>query len=83
MSSMIIKVLIFLLITNEICCETQNFENQSRETSDNRIKIDVKQKYNVTLEGINAALDEARWTQIVTLLTIANHLLKGSVQDQP
>ena len=80
---MINKVLIFLLIANEICCETQNFlEDQSKETSDNRIRIDVKQKYNVTLDGINAALDEARWIQIVTQLTIAKPMLKGSVQYQ-
>ena len=66
MSSMINKVLIFLLIANEIRCQTQNsFEKKIKESSDNSIKIDVKQKYNVTLEGINAALDEARWIQIV------------------
>ena len=64
---MINKVLIFLLIANEICCQAQNsLENQIKESSVNRIQIDVKQKYNVTLEGINAALEEARWTQIVT-----------------
>ena len=60
MSSMINNLLIFILIANEVCCQTQNF------SSEKRIQIDVKQKYNVTLEGINAALDEARWTQIVT-----------------
>ena len=63
---MINKVLIFLLIANEIRCQTQNsFEKKIKESSDNSIKIDVKQKYNVTLDGINAALDEARWIQIV------------------
>ena len=67
MSSMIHNILIFLLIVSNICCQSQNFlEDQNQESSDNKIKIDVKQKYNVTLEGINAALDEARWTQIVT-----------------
>ena len=77
MSSIVNNILIFILIANEICCQTQNF------SSDNSIKIDVKQKYNVTLDGINAALDEARWIQIVTQLTIAKPMLKGSVQDQP
>ena len=66
MSSMIHNILIFLIVSN-IFCQSQNFlEDQNQESSDNKIKIDVKQKYNVTLEGINAALDEARWIQIVT-----------------
>ena len=84
MSSMINKVLIFLLIANEIRCQTQNsFEKKIKESSDNSIKIDVKQKYNVTLEGLNAALDEARWTHIVTsLVTITEPMVQGSVQDQ-
>ena len=56
MSSMIHNILIFLLIVSNICCQSQNFlEDQNQESSDNKIKIDVKQKYNVTLEGINAA----------------------------
>ena len=66
MSSMIHNILIFLIVSN-IFCQSQNFlEDQNQESSDNKITIDVKQKYNVTLEGINAALDEARWIQIVT-----------------
>ena len=62
MSSIVNNILILILVANKICCKTQNFSLDS----DNRVKIDVKQKYNVTLEGINAALDEARWIQIVT-----------------